>query len=242
MALNFYLSLTAFLVYLAGGVYFLFWWITRKGQPKFLLFFALGMGMFLWFKIPNILANTHINFVQQNFYPFFFITLLFHLLAYFALIKGLAFFTQYSRGKYIARSFMVWFGLAILYFALTFFVPNFDVTYTPVWAGHLLFYIPAQLFIGHELWRISKQQANAPIVPKTGIALMASGIILLLASSVLYIFIQVWPYPRKFWYFSVISSPGISVLQILSGLCLFFGLYIFTKKYISSGQNLIPGE
>ena len=225
---TFYISLGSFIVFFGAGIYFFTWWLKSNRHHQFLLYFALGLGGFLWFKIPNILANAHIEIVQQDFYLFFFVTLLAHFLAYFSIIKGLTFFTEFSYKKSV-----------LYYFSLTFFVPGFDLTYAPVWASHLLFFIPVQLCILYELWHIAKNPVKSLTVPFPGVMLFGTGtgVIFLIASSLFYIFVQIWPYPQEFWYFAVTTSTNISFLQIISGLFLFFGLCVLSQSYIRAIKN-----
>ena len=229
---NFYLALIAFLISLGSGIYFLVWWFKSGRRYRLLLCWACGLGSLLWFKIPNIIANAKIEVVQEDLYPFFFVTLLIYFLAYFALIRGFAFFTKFSNGESIVGLFALWFWAAILYFASSFLVQNIGVSDAPVWVGHLLFYIPSQIFLLYELWRVTKRPARPFIISNTSIALTAMGIISLLMSSVLYIAAQAITYPKEFWYFAVIYSSNISSLQIISGILLFFGLRGFMKSYL----------
>lgn len=227
---NFYLSLAALLISAGGGVYFLSWWFRDGRRNRFLLLWAGSLGMLFWFKIPNILANAGITIVQQDFYKFFFVTLLMYLLAYMALMRGLLFFTKCPYGGLMSGFMYTWFIVAVFYFSLSFLMPGLELTYAPVWAGHVLFYVPAQLFILYELFRVSRRPDMA-LVPRAGIIFTGLGVILFLASSVLYIFVQTYSYPLEFWYLSAISAPSISLFQILGVTSLFYGLYAFSKTY-----------
>lgn len=230
----FYLSLIAFLISIVGGMYFLVWWIKSARQHQFLLYWAYSLGSLLWFKIPNILANAGVKIAQEEFYSFFFVTLLAYFLAYFALIRGFAFFTGFPRSKFVMTIFAIWFGAAIAYFTLGFLVRDIGVLYAPVWIGHLIFYIPEQLVVLYALRRAAKQPVQTFSVPRTSVALTAVGVVLLVMSSVFYVAVQVGPYPKEFWYFAVVSSSGISFTQIVSGLLLFFGLRGFAKSYMQT--------
>src|SRR3989344_5511196 len=92
--LIFYFSLAALLVSVGGGIYFLVWWVKSGGRYPLLFYWAYGLAFLLLFKIPNILANAQVGFVQTDFYPFFFVTLLMSFLAYFAFIRGFAYFAR----------------------------------------------------------------------------------------------------------------------------------------------------
>ena len=228
---TFYLSLSALLISLGSGIYFLAWWLQRRKKYPFLIYWAYGLGALLWFKIPNILANAGFEIVQQEFYLFFFVTLLAYFLAYFALIRGLVFFRKSPHNKRVLGFFAMWFGAAVIYFALSFFA-GYELTYAPVWAGHLFFYIPVQLFLLYKLWQVVKESAESIAISRIGATLTAAGVLVSITSSVFYIFIQTGPYPQEFWYFSVISSSSISLLQIISGLLLFFGLHAIARSYL----------
>src|SRR3990167_7865239 len=101
-----------------------------------------------------------------------------------------------------------------------------------MWIAHILFYIPAQIVLLYTLQRLRKQLSELTAISRTGIVLSASGVIVLLLTSIMYIFVQIRPNSKEFWYFSVISSPNISVLQIISGVLLFFGLHSLTQSYL----------
>lgn len=232
----FYFSVIAFLISVGSGIYFLTWWIGTGGRHRPLLYWAYGLGLLLLFKIPNILANGGAEIVQQDFYFFFFVTLLLYFLAYVALIKGLVLLAGFSYGVLTMRVFKLWFGLAVIYFTLSFFA-EYELTYAPVWVGHLLFYIPAQLFLLHELLWVARRASGSLAISRTGAAYAAAGVIVTFITSALYIAVQVWPYPREFWYFSVISSSNISILQIISGLLLFIGLHIMARSYFRNADT-----
>ena len=234
--LAFYLSLAAFLVSLGSGIYFFAWWAKSGRQHRLLLWWAFGSGSLLLFKIPNILAHAQVKISQEKFYPFFFITLLAYFLAYFALARGFAFFTEFSHGKLIVGLFGLWFVAAAAYLASAFLVPGIGVANAPVWMAHLLFYIPVQMFLFYELWRVKKRPSGPVPVPNAGVVCAGAGVALLFITSILYISVQIGPYPREFWYVSVLSSQSISLLQIASGILLLFGLRVFAQSHIRKVQ------
>lgn len=233
----FYFSLFAFLISVASGIYFLAWWIGSRGRYRPLLYFAYGLGALLLFKIPNIVANAGVVIVQQDFYPFFFITLLLYFLAYIALMRGLVLFADFSYSAMTVRFFKIWFGAAVLYFAFSFFA-GYELTYAPVWAGHLLFFIPAELLLFHELRSVARRPADSQTpISRSGAISATIGALVSVATSILYIVVQVWPYPRELWYFSAASSASISILQIASGLLFFFGLRAMVRGYfLNTGE------
>ena len=233
---TFYLSLVAFIISIASGIYFFAWWLTSGRRHSLLLYWAYGLGSLLLFKIPNILANARVEISQENFYPFFFVTLLLYFLAYFSFLQGLDFFIQSAPSKSIRGLFTAWFGVAVIYFALSFFVESPDGVIFPVWVGHVLFYIPAQIYLLYKLCRLEKNSEEQIVISQIGVHLAVLGVFVLLLTSVFYIFVQVWPYSQRFWYLSVISSPNISILQIISGLFLFFGFRIIAKSYLRASR------
>lgn len=227
MTANFYFSLIAFVISIASGAYFLWKWLATGKQRAFLLYWAFGLGSLLSFKIPNILANAAVIINQEDFYPFFFFALLANFLAYFALILGL----ETLAPPYVRKSSRAilgfWFGIAATYFAFGFLIPGFGVDMAPAWVGHILFYIPAQVLLLHEL-------KSVPVAKRSAKLMVTLGTLSLLLTSIIYILVQVGPYPPEFWYFSVISSNEISILQIFSGLLLFFGFRAVALSYLRS--------
>lgn len=207
-----------------------------------LISWAYGLGGLLLFKIPNILANAGFRVVQENLYQFFFGTLLIYFLAYFAILHGLCFFTKFARCRLTAVLSLFWIAGATLYFAASFLIPSLGVERAPVWVSHIIFYIPVQLLLLITLWRIHRQPTESLTVSKTGVVLTSGGVVALFFSSVLYVSTQTGPYPRAFWYFSVISSEQISVLQIIGGVLLFLGLRIFAKSYLNTKARLAASK
>ena len=230
----FYLSLVASIISVASGIYFFLWWFRSERRHLLLLYLAYGLGSLLLFKIPNILANAKIEIFQEDLYPFFFITLLLYFLAYFAFLRGLDFFSQFPQKNYINKLFIAWFGIAVTYFALSFFVQGPDGAIFPVWVGHILFYIPVQIYLLYKLFKLETKPKGKITVPQIGVYLAVLGVFVLLLTSIFYIFVQVRPYSQGFWYLSVISSPNISILQIVSGILLFFGFRILAKSYFQT--------
>ncbi len=227
----FFFSLFALLVYLFSGFYFLYLWLRTGRRFPFLLLWAYGFGTILLFKVPNILTNAHAGIVQYNLYPFFFVTLLLHFLAYSALIFGLIPFRGFSLKKHFIYFLLVWFAGSVAYYFLSFFVEGFDVTYAPVWAGHLLFFIPVQICLLFRLWRVW-QWSSSPSrrISRSGVILAVLGTLALTGTSVLYIVTQVSVLQRHYWYYSVVSSSWISILQIVSGVLLFLGLRALVRS------------
>ena len=230
---SFYFSLIAFLIHIIGGIYFFVWWIISGRKHLPLLYFAYGLGVFLLFKIPNILANFGVTIVQKDFYPFFFISLLLYFSAYIVLIKGVILLSGFSYRKLLSHFFKAWFGVAVFYFALSFF-GGYELTYAPVWMGHILFYIPAQFFLLNELWWASRRGADPQSISGFGVICAAMGTIGAFAASILYIVVQTMSSSRVFWYFSAVSSWSISIVQIISGLFLFVGLYSMARSHLRS--------
>lgn len=232
----FFLSLVALLISVFSGVYFLYLWFTSGKKHAFLLFWAYALGTILWFKIPNILINAGFSAVQSDYYIFFYVTLLVGFLAYPALIWGLISFRGFSQKKYYISFFLIWFFASAAYYSLSFFVEGFDVSYAPVWAGHLFFFIPAQICLLFRLWRTGQWSSPTHNIPKSSILLASLGTYILTCTSILYILTQIGAVHRGYWYYAVISSPWISVLQILSGLLLFFGFRILALSRISGNK------
>ena len=231
----FYLSLIAFFISIGSGVYFTVRWFVSGKKYTFLLYFAYGLGAQLLFKIPSILANGGAKFDQHDFYLFFYITLLAYFLAYFSLIKGLSYFENPVQNKFaLGVPFFVLFSIAVVYFALSFFVNN---SYAPVWAGHIIFYLPAEFLLLHKLQQLHKQPQKSEADLKIGVKWSIFGTFLLMITSIFYIYTQVYPYPQQFWYVSVISSPTISLLQIASGSSLFIGFYFLTRFLLKRLRN-----
>lgn len=231
MLILFLLSLTAFLISIGSGAYFLWWWIKSGRRYAILLYWAYGLGALLLFKVPNIIANAGVKIVQRDFYISFFATLLGYFLALFALRHGLSFFSDHSRGILINIFFKLWFGVAVAYLSLSFFAGG-ELSFAPVWGAHILFYIPAQLFLLRDLGRLAKKFPPSFVIPSLGKKLSIAGTILLVIISILYIGTQIFSHSREFWYFSVTASPVISLLQIISGILLFLGFRALARSYI----------
>ncbi len=231
---NFFFASLAFLISILSGVYFLRLYFSSGKKHTFLLYWAFGLGATLWFKIPSIIVNTHIQIVQPSLYTFFYVTLLVYFLAYFALIRGLMPFRGFSHKKlfYVFASLGI--ASSAFYFYFTFFVHGFDITYTPVWAGHLLFFIPVQLLLLFRLFRIMQWSLYSSKISKVGILLTAFGTVTLSITSFLYMLVQTESVQRSFWYYSVATSSSISILQIVSGLLFFFGFRALALTYLSS--------
>ncbi len=229
---NFYFSLIAFLISLGGGIYFLVWWVKGGRRHPLLFYWSYGLGALLLFKVPNILANGQFQFVQEDFYIFFFATLLAYFLAYFALIRGFAFFMDIRHGKLLMSFCAVWLAFAAVYFAAGFLVPQIGPVRAPEWFSHVIFYIPAELLLFYMFRRAVKQSGSSFAFSKSGIFSTGAAIILLFLTSMFYITAQTGHYPGAFWYLPVISSAKISVFQIAIGIFLFFGLRSFAKVYI----------
>lgn len=224
--INFYLSLTALLSSLGLGIYFFFLWFESNRKHAFLLWWALGFGVLLLFKIPNILTNGGINIIQTDFYPFFYLTVLLSIISHCAFARGISQVTHLPTGKFAMWFFALLLSVAAVYFYLTFFVKGFEITYAPAWAGHVLFFIPIQLFMLSKLWRAVRDLQ----ISRTGIIFSALGILSLFVSSLLYIAVQVYPYPRWYWYSSVVNSSAIPIVQILALFFLFFGFHGFLAR------------
>ena len=229
-----YLALAALLISIGSGLYFLGWWYLTGKKYRFLLYWAWGLGTLLLFKLPNILINAEVEIIQEDLYPYFFVTLLLYFLAYFALIRGFAFFAGSSNIDRIAKWFTFGFILAVLYFAASFFIPGIGVKNAPVWAAHLLFYIPAQVLLLREIWKAARQPVRPKAISSPGLVLTAAGLICLTITSIIYITAQIGPYPAEFWYLSVVFSPDISLWQVASGILLFLGLASFGRSYIKN--------
>lgn len=232
----FFFSLAALLICVLSGGYFLYLWFSTGKKFPFLLLWAYGLGTLLWFKIPNILINAGFGAVQSNLYVYFYITMLIGFLAYPALIWGLISFRGFSQKKYYISFFLIWFFASAAYYSLSFFVEGFDISYAPVWAGHLLFFIPAQICLLFRLWRTGQWSSPVHKIPKSAVVFASLGTYILTCTSVLYILTQIGVAQRGHWYYAVISSPWIALLQILSGVLLFFGFRILALSRISGNK------
>lgn len=221
--LNFTLATVAFVASIIGGVYFLVLWFSSGKKHVHLLYWAFAFSFLFLFKLPNIIANANITLVQHDLYPFFFITLLLYLLAYFLFVDGLSCLRSFLHQKVLTTFSKIVLILASLYFFLSFFVPKFDVSYAPVWFSHVLFFIPAQIFLFLRLQTFGQESSEHPGVSKKGILFAKLGSVMLFVTSVAYILVQTDSAQRIFWYASVVSSPWISFLQIVAVVLLFFG-------------------
>ncbi|MCR4274501.1 MAG: hypothetical protein NUW02_00400 [Candidatus Campbellbacteria bacterium] len=234
---NFLLAGIAFLVSIVSGLYFLVLWFLSGRKHAFHLYLTFGFVFLLLFKMPNIIINANITVVQRDLYPFFFITLILHLLAYFLFIEVLAMLKPFSHHKAFTVVSAIVLILSGVYFSLSFLIPTFDTNYAPVWLSHVLFFIPMQIFLLFKLRDIKQQQLSSfSVVSKSGIFFVMSGVLTLLVTSLLYIFVQVGLPQQSFWYLSVISSPWISVLQIIAVPLLFFGFRAITLTYLRNNK------
>lgn len=233
----FTLSFSALAIALFGAVWFVTWWFVRTDRPQILLWWAYGMFALLLFKIPNILVNADVAVFQKDFYPFFFVTMTAYFLSFFAFIRGLMHISKRSFGDRTVLYLRIWFLACIAYFALAFFAPGFDVSYTPVWVSHLLFYIPAQILLLKTLFNVLNVPTAFPRPFGAGIICAVSGTITLMFSSVFYILLQVSAVRPEHWYYTIVSSSMISVLQIASATLLFLGFLFLGRSYLKNSTR-----
>ena len=236
ITLHFYLAIIAFLASITGGIYFLTLWFRYEKKHTLLLYWAFGFGFLLLFKIPNILANTELTIVQHDIYAFFFVTLLLYFLAYPLFIEGLSTIRPFRYQKLFVLVGRILFPFSAVYFFFSFFVSGFDISYAPVWVSHLLFFIPAQLFLFFRLWDIARQATLYPVISKIGAQVAMLGTVGLFTTSILYVLVQVGSVQRILWYVSVVSSPWISALQIITITLLFFGFRSMALKYLQNNK------
>lgn len=227
--LNFYFSLASVLTSVAAGAYFLVYWFSTGRKDSYLLWWALGFFVLYIFKIPNVLINAGFNIVQTDMYPILFFGLLLYLISHFALVKGLAHWIHNMNEPSVMGFFAVMFFSAVIYLYLTFFVPG-GTTNAPAWGSNALFYIPIQIFILYKLGQATKDVAESYTVSHVSLILTSLGMLALVASSILYIVVQVRPYSRMFWYLAVVNTPLVSIVQVAAIVLLFFGFHSFLQN------------
>lgn len=199
---------------------------------------AYGLGLLFWFKLPNVLLNGGVQGLeQQGLYTFFFITLIIHFIAFLAFTQGLLFFRKRQPEKRYYRFIFLWLGCSAAYFACSFFVTGFDVSYTPVWASHLIFYIPVKILFLYTLWQVVHDPREGFIIPRLGVFFLSLAGVLTTIVSFLYIFVQLASYKRDFWLYSSITSVEISAVQMGNAVIFFVGLYLFARAYLRSARE-----
>ena len=230
--LNFYFALFALLVSIGNGVYFFIRWLNTKRQHLFLLYLSGGLASLVLFKVPNIIANAGYQISQQDFYSFFFITLLIYLLGVFSLIHAVRLMNNQGRISGRTFFFTLWFVVAIFYLGANFFIKGLSMAY-PLWVAHLIFFIPAGLILLYELYRLFFAVKRFTM-PKTSFMATTLATILLVTTSILYIIILMRPNSDIFWYVFVVSSTSVSFIQLIIGILLFFGFRSLAKARLKT--------
>lgn len=215
-----------------AGIFFLGWWFARgRTHPSFFLW-GIGFLFLFSYKLPSVFLHAGVtNFTQEELNPYLFLTLVLYFVALFVFIKGLS-YVRPDRGvkTFFERYFPFWAAAAVVYFFLSLFVPAAAVSYAPVWMGHVLFFIPAQLFLLQGLWRLK----NRPEFFAARQYAMSAvfGALLLVVSSLQYIAVQVTAIKRSYWYFASISSWETSLVQVLSAAFLFVGFFGIARVFL----------
>jgi hypothetical protein len=223
--INFWFSFFSLLIPISGGLFFLSKWIKTKQKNQFLLLFGLCLLSIQLFKLPNVLINAGFVIPQHFLNPYFLATLLLYLLGFYFLVKGYLNFAQISN-RVVNWIFLVVAILLVIYYFISFFVPK---TSLPVWPGHILFFIPAQLTTLIVYYKTVRKNARLSSLAIPNFFILMSNY-LLFVTSIAYIYTQTGPLSHMFWYAFVTLSWGISVLQILAYTTLFLGLYFLTRK------------
>lgn len=223
----FLIALMPLLVGTSAGAYFTRAWFMDERRPPLLLYWTFGLGLLWWFKVPNVLLHAGIPFVQQELYPFLFVTLLLYFVGHLFLLRAM--FSLCGGPNASVRWYVLWGLLAALYFFFTFFVEGSDVTYAPVWGSNLLFFMPAQLLMLYALRQAAHHRVRTASAWLPGTFSVAAGLAAFLIASAFYILIQVAAYPNSQWYLAAISSPSIAMLQALGTLFLFIGARKLTR-------------
>lgn len=224
---NFWFSFFSLFIPISGGLFFLIGWQKTKQKSQFLLLFGLGLLSIQLFKLPNILINAGFAIPQYILNPYFLATLLLYLLGYYFLARGYLDFAKISN-RVVDWFFLVIAILLVIYYLISFFVPKASL---PVWPGHILFFIPAQLIMLTVYYKTVSNNMHLPNLSKANFFILMSNY-LLFTTSIAYIYTQSGPVSHGLWYVFVTLSWGISILQILAYVSLLLGLYFLTRKKI----------
>lgn len=227
--------MVAFSIFIGSALYFAKLWLQTKRKYSFLLFFALGFGSSLLFKVPNLLKNLGIPIHQQDFYFYFLVTLFLYLLSYYFFIKGLQSLHHKIWRWHTNIIFMLMSCFLILYLSVSFFVDGMNPI-LPVWVSHIIFFIPAQFYFFVMLYKLIKTEIGENDKIKNELSqptfFLMVGIYLLFTTSIAYIIVQTGSFSDRFWFLNVASSWGITVIQCLAGMALFLGLRSFAKTQL----------
>jgi len=226
---NFYFSLISVLASVGAGAYFLVYWFANGRKDSYLLWWAFGFASLYIFKIPNVLINAGFHIVQTDVYPVLYFGLLLYLISHYAFVRGLASWIHNLNEPTVTGFFAVMFFSAVIYLCLSFFAPGGTMS-APVWGSNALFYIPIQIFILYKLAQAAKEVVESYAISHVGLILTSLGMLALVASSILYILVQVGRYPRAFWYLAVVNTPIVSIVQIAAVALLFFGFHSFLQN------------
>lgn len=219
--ITFWFSLLSLLIPVLAGLYFLTKWYLTGLKHRYLLFFGLSLLFIQLFKIPNILINAGNSLAPSILNPFFFVSLALYFFSYYLLIVGLFDFVRHKIGKKLNLLSVLWFLALVLYYSVSFFVPKGYLDF-PVWPGHVLFFIPAELA---TFWYFNKL-----IVPSKQKAILILSVYLFFVTSIGYIYVQTGPSSGFLWYTFVTLSWGISLLQILATALLSVGLWLLVNS------------
>ncbi|MBU6500227.1 MAG: hypothetical protein KGJ89_00110 [Patescibacteria group bacterium] len=227
LSLNFYLSATALLAGIGGGIYFLTEWLWHNRTYKFLLFWAIGLFCLFIFQIPTILTNAGRHLVLTDFNKFFSIIIPISFLALVSIYLGILSLVKPVRKK-VYISFTIWIIASLAYFGFYFWENNVFTSRIPLYGMIILFFLPIHilnLIAVSRLWAITA--SGKSVSYKTGLIFIVFALFCGLARNALFLY-GFSVYPPAFWYLAL-QYPELFWLQILGIIGVLTGFLLIHK-------------
>lgn len=224
-----------------GGIYFLREWITHDHKYRFLLFWAAGLFIMYWFRIPSILAHAGVRFTVTSFDWFFVLSFSMYYLGPLLMFMGIGAVAPLARQERLTRWAWIWFALLVVFFLLHFFGPSMIGRYLPMWISTLFFFLPMQLLLFGSTWKWGcRKDRNRSTRGAVGLLFIMTAPAFLVVCSLLYL-TDLLAYPPSFWFVAVTQSPFVPILQSISTAFFVLGFMLAHKDYLTSQErNPLP--
>lgn len=233
---EFYFGLTAFLLSLTVGTFYIIDWVRNHRREREHTGLLWGSGLFLglWFQIPFLYANAGFKVVATDFHPLFSIMLPMCFLGSLLIYRGVC---GHLGGNLEKLDALLggWFVLCCVYFVYYYYEWQYLTSYVPLVLGGVLFFLIIFGLLLTALVRWYRQ-----IVPQqypytlAGIILFVVAVLLQLgaATSAALSILQLSP---EFWFLAIMSSPTAFVLQSVSTAVLVIGMHYIHREQAPHG-------
>jgi|GEM_PF-4181758 len=224
---EFFLSSGGLLLGTLGSVYFLMEYLRHRRESKFLLYWAIGLLLLFWFRIPIILLNAGVRFYFSGFHAFLAAAFPLALVGLIFLLAGVNSVHPFINKRKVSIFLILWLILALAFFAALFLGPfplvksNFSVLVV-----NLLLFAPVRLFLLYAIvrWLINWWR-SIDAFGRIGIVMLVFGTSL----GALQHFIvlpRLLVIPTEFWFIAIGSFDVNFIVEIFSMMFLLLGAFL----------------